>query len=291
MTTFTDSVFDISCYGGNNGMITITASGGMGPYQYSIDGGSTWQASSIFTGLTSATYTLVVQDVNNILSTPQSAFVNQPNAIIYNQSYTICAGDFIVVSFNVYTHTGVYTDIMQAWNGCDSTIITNITTHYGDVSVTATSNTLTSNATGVTYEWKDCSNLFSSISGATAQSYTPTFAGNYCVVITDIALGCLDTSACYYISPSVGIPDSNMSDAISISPNPFSSQTTLMFAEEPTNTTIRIINPLGQCVKEFAPLKGSNEVIIDKGKMKPGIYFVQITDEMKNVVNRKIVVQ
>ncbi len=30
--------------------------------------------------------------------------------------------------------------------------------------------------------------------------------------------------------------------------------------------------------------------VIEKGTMQSGIYFVQITDENKNVVNRKIVV-
>ena len=38
-----------------DGSITITASGG-GPLQYSIDGGTTWQASDNFTGLQAATY-------------------------------------------------------------------------------------------------------------------------------------------------------------------------------------------------------------------------------------------
>ncbi len=91
---------------------------------------------------------------------------------------------------------------------------------------------------------------------------------------------------------SVGLPPHNYTPLdVSISPNPFSYQTAITFGEEQKNTSIKIMNTLGQCVKELAPLKGSKEVIIDKGEMKPGIYFVQITDEMKNVVNRKIVVQ
>ncbi|NRA11456.1 MAG: T9SS type A sorting domain-containing protein, partial [Crocinitomicaceae bacterium] len=45
-----------------NGVITITAAGGSGTLQYSIDGGVTFQASNTFTGLAGATYNIVVED-------------------------------------------------------------------------------------------------------------------------------------------------------------------------------------------------------------------------------------
>ena len=52
--------------GGNNGEVTVTASGGTSPYQYSIDGGTTYQGSNIFHNLTAGTYTITVRDaVNN----------------------------------------------------------------------------------------------------------------------------------------------------------------------------------------------------------------------------------
>ena len=33
------------------------------------------------------------------------------------------------------------------------------------------------------------------------------------------------------------------------------------------------------------------QLTLDKGEMRNGIYFVQIIDEKKNVVNKKIVIQ
>ena len=33
-----------------------------------------------------------------------------------------------------------------------------------------------------------------------------------------------------------------------------------------------------------------NNLILEKGEMQSGIYFVQITDEKKNVVNKKVIV-
>jgi len=55
----------VSCYGGNNGTITINASGGAGSFTYSIDGGTTYQTSNVFSGLTAGTYAVKVKDVNN----------------------------------------------------------------------------------------------------------------------------------------------------------------------------------------------------------------------------------
>ena len=40
---------NVTCFGANNGNITITnPSGGSGTYEYSIDGGATWQRSGTF---------------------------------------------------------------------------------------------------------------------------------------------------------------------------------------------------------------------------------------------------
>lgn len=58
---------NISCYLGENGSITITASGGTGPYQYSIDNGASYVSGSnpyTFTGLSAGTYYPRVKDAN-----------------------------------------------------------------------------------------------------------------------------------------------------------------------------------------------------------------------------------
>ena len=44
----------------NDGSITLNANGGTAPYQYSIDGGSTWLVSNIFTGLSPGPYNTVI---------------------------------------------------------------------------------------------------------------------------------------------------------------------------------------------------------------------------------------
>jgi len=48
--------------GSSDGTITIAATGGTTPYQYSKDGGSTWQSSNVFSGLAAGTYHVQVKD-------------------------------------------------------------------------------------------------------------------------------------------------------------------------------------------------------------------------------------
>jgi gliding motility-associated-like protein len=57
---------NVSCNGANNGIINITAPvGGYGTYEYSIDGGTGWQGTGLFTGLTPATYDVRIRDAVN----------------------------------------------------------------------------------------------------------------------------------------------------------------------------------------------------------------------------------
>jgi hypothetical protein len=58
---------NVSIYGGNDGTIKITASGGVAPLQYSIDNGITWQDSSFFSNLFAGDYFILIKDINDCL--------------------------------------------------------------------------------------------------------------------------------------------------------------------------------------------------------------------------------
>lgn len=78
-------------------------------------------------------------------------------------------------------------------------------------------------------------------------------------------------------------------DEITIYPNPFTLQTTINFSEEQKNTTIKITDLLGKEIKTINFT--GRQLVIDKGNMKEGIYFVQTTDEKKNTLNKKIIIK
>ena len=53
---------DVSCFGGNDGSISLSSIGGTGLIQYSIDGGNIFQTSGAFTNVTANKYTAIVKD-------------------------------------------------------------------------------------------------------------------------------------------------------------------------------------------------------------------------------------
>jgi hypothetical protein len=55
---------NVTCNGALTGVIEVTATGGSGVYEYSIDGGSNWQNSNVFSGLAANTYNIWVRDFN-----------------------------------------------------------------------------------------------------------------------------------------------------------------------------------------------------------------------------------
>jgi hypothetical protein len=65
----------------NDGEITVVATGGTAPLMYSKDGGSNFQGTGVFAGLTAGTYTMVVQDANGC-STSTMVTITAPPAIV-----------------------------------------------------------------------------------------------------------------------------------------------------------------------------------------------------------------
>lgn len=207
---------------------------------------------------------------------PANAFTQSPN---------LCAGQCITIGSHTYTASGTYTDLFTSLvNGCDSIVTTHLT--INDTSVSVSGVILTANAIGATYQWINCNNGNMPITGQTNQSFTATSNGSYAVVVTQNL--CSGTSSCHNIT-TVGIAENSFATTVNIYPNPFTSQTNISFSEEQKNTRIKIMDVLG---KEISTrIFTGKELIIEKGEMKAGIYFLQIIDVNKNMVNKKIVVQ
>jgi len=78
------TVTNVSCFGGANGAIDLTVSGGVSPYTYSWSNNATSQDIS---GLTAGTYTVTVTDANGCTKTT-SATVTQPLVLPISTSVT-----------------------------------------------------------------------------------------------------------------------------------------------------------------------------------------------------------
>jgi len=56
-----DSLKNVTCFGGSDGLVSLSAAGGAPPFSYRINGGS-WQPTGMFLNLTAGSYTVTVRD-------------------------------------------------------------------------------------------------------------------------------------------------------------------------------------------------------------------------------------
>lgn len=128
---------DISCHDANDGSISVSVSGGAAPFQYSLDGGMTYQPENTFTNLAAGTYTVTVLDNEGFTSTTNSITITNPSAVVGSASVdestiTIVASggtgpltyqlnDGMPQSSPVFTGVpnGVYTITVADANGCE----------------------------------------------------------------------------------------------------------------------------------------------------------------------------
>jgi large repetitive protein len=91
---FTYSTTNPTCFGGANGSITVTPSGGAGGYQFSYNNGGLFSTTNPKTGLSDGTYTVIVRDLNSCQSLSQNVVISAPAAITLTATPTqiVCNG-------------------------------------------------------------------------------------------------------------------------------------------------------------------------------------------------------
>jgi gliding motility-associated-like protein len=130
--TFTTTINDASCSGLADGKITINASGGSTPYQYSSDGGITYQNSNVLQ-VTNGSKIVFVKDALGC-TTSKTILVPLNNTLLINplNPATICEGKSIQINAFTNGTTNLWTPNLNILNPTTLTpIVTpNITTKY-----------------------------------------------------------------------------------------------------------------------------------------------------------------
>ena len=275
---------NISCFGGSNGAASISISGGTTAYSYNwTPGNPIGDGTANVTGLTAGIWTCTITDANGCIAS-QTVTITQPAAINNSQNISICAGQTFVIGTNSYSTSGIYTDMLSAINGCDSSITTNLTVNpLIDLTTSTSGNSITANTGPANYQWIDCNNGNSIIVGAISQVYTSTANGNYAVIISQN--GCSDTSACVTIT-TTGIVLKRNNEDIEIFPNPTTSTITVKGLS--ADSHINIMNALGQTIFSKTINQKDVEKIIDLSDFKNGMYYIRIENKDKSI-SRKII--
>ena len=188
-------------------------------------------------------------------------------------SYTVPSGD------ETYTVTGNYTDTIPNMAGCDSIITIDLTIGTPDVSVTTSGITITSNATGVTYQWLDCNNNYAPIAGETSQSFTATADGDYAVEITDGS--CVDTSACQTIA---GVGFSEEENVINIYPNPTDGNIWINLTNFDQFAEVRVYSIDGKL--QMSRTINTNNSMLSLAGMSSGLYTVEVIQNEQRFIRK-----
>lgn len=149
----------LSCIGSGDGQITLNGAGGIPPYQYSLDNGSTFQSSGTFTGLDAGTYNIVVTDGNGCTYNTSTS-LTEPNALAYTNTVgNIVSGSDGQINITVsggtppytYSWTGPngFTSTSEDLSGLDAGLYTCVVTDNKGCELTTSSIEITESTTGI----------------------------------------------------------------------------------------------------------------------------------------------
>ena len=287
-TSTTDSIY--TTVGTNAGTITVVAN--------SNCGSSSPQTLNVSLGIPPAQPSSML-GVTHLCDSSSTAYAvtNDPNATGY--TWTLPSGWSGTSNTNQITATAAATSgviSVTADNGCGSSTPSTLNVIGNSIPVVTVApfGTVCANAVAFALSGGSPAGGNYSGNGVNSNTFDPTLAGvgTYFITYTYSSGACVreDSAAITVGQCSVGIASVSSSNNIVIAPNPFLLETTIRFSEIQKNTTIRIIDVVGNEIKSVV-MNGSKNIIIEKGSIASGIYFVQIIDENKNVVVRKIVVE
>jgi len=178
---------------------------------------------------------------------------------------------------------GTYSCIATGTCGLDS-IGFEVTVNVIDVTVTNNSNTLTATAGGMVYQWIDCNDNNSPISGATSQSYVATANGDYAVIISDGS--CTDTSDCVSVT-GMGLTETEKVD-IAIYPNPVSDFITIENKSNLMIRSIEIFDITGKQIVNVGQSELNKNNQLNVSRLAEGVYVIKINTPERTFINRII---
>lgn len=182
-----------------------------------------------------------------------------------------CFGYFSPDSLEFWTVSGIYYDTLTNATGCDSIIEINLTIHTVDVTVNNSDPMLSAFTAGASYQWLDCANMMSEISGETAQSFTATSNGSFAVEITQN--GCTDTSDCFPII-TLDIESAHFPSTVLLYPNPATDHFILSFGSSVQNVEVAICDLSGRVL--YRESAQDLRFLTAKPHIEPGMYYVVV---------------
>jgi Secretion system C-terminal sorting domain len=250
----------------NGGTASVTVVGSAGTAPYTNEG--TFPVSA-------GTYSYTIIDANACSATATGT-ITEPAVITSTQTISLCPGQSVTIGSSTYSSAGTFTDVLSAFNTCDSAVTTTIAIATLDLTTSSAGLTLSANTATAAYQWLDCNAGNSPIVSAVNQSYTATTNGSYAVQITEN--GCVDTSACIVIA-TTGITAIDALNIVNIYPNPANELFTVSIQNTPfTSILIEIVDIQGKIIFSTTDtnLNSNFSKEIHTEDISKGLYYVNI---------------
>lgn len=181
--TLSETHDDISCNGLTDGSITVTPTGGTAPYQYSIDGGNTYQAGGSFSSLGAGSYTITTEDANQCTASV-SVTIIEPTVLGVSVSTTSISAPGATDGTAEATQTGGTAPYAYMWStGATTRTISGLGTSSYCVTVTDGNNCTATSCATVSINSAAC-NGFAISNVAVVQPTCPNQQGSITVNIT-----------------------------------------------------------------------------------------------------------
>ena len=183
-----------------------------------------------------------------------------------------------------YTSGGTFNDTITNAAGCDSVVTLNLTIDTVGVSVVRSGFNLiaTANGTGgtISFQWLDCANGDTAITGATSDTFNVAANGTYAVVVSQN--GCVDTSDCIDVI-NVGIAEFETDNRLfKIYPNPAQDRITIELDIDSKYKQLQLFDMTSSLVKAI-PVS-TNRMAIDISDFARGVYLVRYGNTVKKLV-------
>jgi gliding motility-associated-like protein len=209
---------NISCFGQNNGIASISANGGVGPYSFLWNNGT---SNDSIINLAPGSYTVITTDANGCIQN-DTVVITQPSALVATSLVStgiLCNGGNAVVSvtasggiapyigtgnFTVSAGTHVYT--ITDLNGCSNT--TSITVSepslltFSTASTNVTCNGIANGTASITASGGVAPYTYLWSNNSTTSSISNLIPGTYTVVVTD-ANGCTVNTSITITEPTI----------------------------------------------------------------------------------------
>jgi hypothetical protein len=139
----------------------------------------------------------------------------------------------------------------------------------------------------ISYNWAPSTGL--SCNNCSTPIAMPPVSICYTVTIADTN-GCTNTcTICVTVDSTSGINEYVNNNSLTISPNPFTTQTILQTSNPYKNANLTFYNSFGQQVKQVKNISGQT-ITLYRDNLTRGIYFIRLTEDDKVIATDKLII-